>query len=173
MRVPSAKSNPEVLDSYREAFSSIPGVVSIRTRPETGSIVIHYDPKHEQEFQHNFDSSVSRYLSMAPSVLPGDEVTELTKRIEMEADFLAAHSSVAKAIVEIFRGVDRELKIITGNTIDLKIVVAGGLAAYTFLYLGLEAGTPMWVTLAIFTVNHFVELRGGATAAAAPSAVRG
>ena len=32
------------------------------------------------------------------------------------------------------------------------------LAGFTFLEIGAAAATPMWVTLAIFSLNHFVEL---------------
>ena len=46
----------------------------------------------------------------------------------------------------------------SGNNLDLKIMVPIGLAAVTFLEIGAAAATPMWVTLAIFSLNHFVEL---------------
>ena len=32
------------------------------------------------------------------------------------------------------------------------------LAGFTFLEIGAAAATPMWVTLVIFSLNHFVEL---------------
>jgi hypothetical protein len=60
--------------------------------------------------------------------------------------------------VDFFKALDRELKLGTGNNIDLKVVLAAGLAGYTFLLVGAEAATPMWVTLALFSLNHFVEL---------------
>jgi hypothetical protein len=33
------------------------------------------------------------------------------------------------------------------------------LAGFTFFEIGAAAATPMWVTLVIFSLNHFVELR--------------
>ena len=57
-----------------------------------------------------------------------------------------------------FKKVDRELKLASGNTIDLKLLLAGGLAVYTFFEIGADAATPMWVTLALFSLNHFAEL---------------
>src|SRR5215469_466051 len=56
---------------------------------------------------------------------------------------------------------------VTDNTIDLKVLVAAGLAAYAFIKVGVEASTPIWVTLALFAFNHFIELQGGRPIASA------
>jgi hypothetical protein len=160
MKVPSAKSNPDLLEVYREAFSAIPGIDSVKVKPESGSIIIHYDPRREREFERQFDSYAKQHLTMTAAPEPDDEVGRVAKKIEAGAKFLAQRSSVANAIFECCTALDHDLKVLTGNTIDLKIVVAGGLAAYTFLELGVEAGTPMWVTLAIFSLNHFAKMHG-------------
>jgi hypothetical protein len=159
MKVPHAKLDPEALEFYREAFAGIPGVRSINTKPDTGSIVIHYDPNRENEFQRHFQQRSDEHLSMAePTVPPDDEVDKLAGKIAAEAEFLAAHSRLARSTVDLCKALDRELKLSTGNNVDLKIVLAVGLAAYTFLEIGGTAATPMWVTLALFSLNHFVEL---------------
>jgi hypothetical protein len=159
MRVPHAKLNPEILEFYREAFAGIPGVQSIATKPDTGSIVIHYDPNREREFQHHFERRTDEHLDMGrPVIPPEDEVDQLAGKIAAEAEFLASHSKFARSTVDFCKALDRELKLATGNNIDLKIVLAVGLAGYTFLEIGGTAATPMWVTLALFSLNHFVEL---------------
>jgi hypothetical protein len=159
MRVRHGKSNPEILEIYRQAFLSLPGVQIINTKPETGSIVIHYDPNREPEFERHFQQRSSEQLDMAAPARPDDEIDRLASRIEAEAEFLAAHSRLARSTVDFFKAFDRELKLSTGNTIDLKIVLAAGLAAYRFLEIGGNAATPMWVTLALFSLNHFAELQ--------------
>jgi hypothetical protein len=159
MRVRHAKSHPEILEIYRQAFLSIPGVQTINTKPETGSIVIHYDPNREPEFERHFLQRSNEHLDMATLERPGDEINRLAGKIEAEAVFLAAHSRLARTTVDFCKAVDRELKLSTGNAIDLKIVLAARLAAYTFLELGGSAATPMWVTLALFSLNHFAELQ--------------
>jgi hypothetical protein len=159
MKIPSATSNPGLLNRYRRAVSDLPGIVDIQARPESGSIVIRYNPKEEREFDRRFDSFAKEHLALS-SAPPDDEVTRVAKQLEAGAELLSQRSSVAKAIFEGYRVLDRDLKLATGNTLDLKIVVAGGLAAYTFLKLGVEAGTPMWVTLGIFMLNHLAELHG-------------
>jgi hypothetical protein len=160
IRVPSGRSNPEVLEMYREIFSAIPGVVKVDTKSDTGSIVIQYDPNREHEFEQHFHRSSNEHLEMAEAPRPpDDEVDKLANKIEAEAEFLAAHSRLARTTVDFFKAFDRELKLATSNTLDLKIVLAGGLAAYTFLEIGGGAATPMWVTLALFSLNHFAELQ--------------
>jgi hypothetical protein len=159
MRVRHAKSNPEILELYRQVFLSIPGVRTINTKPETGSIVIHYDPDREPEFERHFQQSSSEQLEMTAPARPDDQIDRLANKIEAEAEFLAAHSRLARTTVDFFKAFDRELKLSTGNTVDLKIVLAAGLAAYTFFEIGGNAATPMWVTLALFSLHHFAELQ--------------
>jgi hypothetical protein len=160
MRVPHARVNPEILEAYRETFSAIPGIQSVTTKPDSGSIVIHYDPSREEEFERHFHQASNEHLDMPQEAAhPEDEIDKLATKIEAEAEFLAAHSRAAKASVDFLKSFDRELKLATGNTVDLKIVLAVGLAAYTFLEIGGNAATPMWVTLALFSLHHFAELQ--------------
>ena len=159
MKIPRGRADPEILELYRQTFLSIPGIEQIVTKPDTGSIVIHYDPNRAPEFERHFAQRSNEHLEMAEPPRPQDEVSELANKIEAEAEFLAAHSRVARATVDFFKATDRELKLATGNTIDLKIVLALGLAGYTFLEIGGNAATPMWVTLALFSLNHFAELQ--------------
>jgi hypothetical protein len=159
MKIPHARANPEILEVYRKAFLSIPGVSSITTKPDSGSIIIHYDPNRELEFERQFQRRSHQQLEMAAPLRPGDEIDQLAGKIEAEAEFLAAHSRLARNTVDFCKALDRELKLSTDNLIDLKVVLAGGLAAFTFLQIGASAATPMWVTLALFTLNHFAELQ--------------
>ena len=158
LKVPHGRVNPIILEAYREAFTAIPGILSVGTKPDSGSIVIHYDPNRESEFERHFQQTSNEHLEMAKTARPEDEIDKLAGKIEAEAQFLAAHSNVARATVDFCKTLDRELKLATGNNLDLKIVLAVGLAAYTFLEIGGTAATPMWVTLALFSLNHFVEL---------------
>ncbi|MBV8592379.1 MAG: hypothetical protein JO212_20360, partial [Acetobacteraceae bacterium] len=98
--------------------------------------------------------------------LPGNEFAQTTRQIEAEAELLAGHSHSARVIVDFFKDADREIKTLTNNLIDLKIVLAFALAVATFAGIGATAATPMWVTLALFALNHFIEMQ-------APSATAG
>lgn len=59
--------------------------------------------------------------------------------------------------MDFFREVDKAIKNGSGNTIDLKIVLAVGIASFTILEVGANAATPVWVTLAMFGLNHLIE----------------
>jgi len=156
MRIPHAKNDPAIIEMYRHIFSSVPGVKEVEAKPVSGSIIIYYGTAYEAEFEkHLHAHSAAHNL---PVERPGDEIEKIANKIQAEAEFLSQRSELAKSSVEFCKKLDLELKVISGNTIDLKIVLAAGLAAYTFWEIGANAATPMWVTLGLFSLNHFAEL---------------
>jgi hypothetical protein len=159
MKIPSAKNNPEFLTLFQSVFSAIPGITKVKSKPDTGSIVIHYDPKHEAEFQTHFHRCCAQADMTVKAARPGDEIEEIAQKIEAEAEFLAERSEAVRATVDLFKKVDYQIKAMTDNTIDLKFVLVGGLAVATFVEIGAEAATPMWVTLGLFAMNHLIELK--------------
>jgi hypothetical protein len=82
----------------------------------------------------------------------------MARRIEAEAEFLSQHSETARIIVDAVKRMDVNIKWATHNTVDLKVLLPLGLAAYSVVEIGLEASTPLWVTLGIFSLNSFVSL---------------
>jgi hypothetical protein len=172
MKIPSAQGNQALFDHYRQVFSALPGVESVDTRPDTGSIVLHYDPRQRMEFECSLYDCCEQHHIVPPHAhphhhhhhqshhdeRPGDEIEHMARRIQAEAEYLASHSHSAKVLVDFFKDMDRQIKVSTNNAIDLKIVLAAGLTALTILEIGAHAATPMWVTLAIFGLNHFAEL---------------
>lgn len=159
MKIPKAEHRPEILEAYKQVFLAIPSIISVRTNTEAGNIVINYDTKREAEFHQHFDTSCAEHNMSVNLSLPGNEFKEMTKKIEAEAEFLAERSHFVRVTVDFFKGLDYQIKVVTGNAIDLKILLAGGLAVATFVEIGAEAATPMWVTLALFGVNHFIEMK--------------
>jgi hypothetical protein len=182
LNVPQGRNNPSLLDRIKASLADLPGIEEIESRPASGSLVLLYDPEHQADI-----AAALRALAPRPAQPPArarngaangrsggaaparaasngnhapavTTLDETARKIEEEAEFLAEHSHFAKAIVDVCRDVDRKLKRATNNNLDLKILVPVGLAAVTFLEIGAAAATPMWVTLAIFSLNHFVEL---------------
>src|SRR5262249_51934194 len=88
---------------------------------------------------------------------PINEIDTLATKIETEAEYLAEHSHTAKVVVDFFKEFDHQIKIASGNVIDLKILLAGGIAAFTIFEVGASAATPVWVTLSIFALNHMIQ----------------
>lgn len=167
LKIPAAKRNPGLLNEIKTAFKAVPGIDAIEVRQDSGSLVIFYDPDHHPDIASLFVSlsqTTDAPVDMAPHAAaathrpPSTKVDELADSIEAEAEYLAEHSHVAKSIVEMVKELDRHIKRSTNSNVDLKILIPILLAGFTFLEIGAAAATPMWVTLLIFSMNHFVEL---------------
>jgi hypothetical protein len=157
MKVKGAKGNPELLKQIGETFSVIPGVERVTVNPLTGSVVLHFNPNDQKDFDRYFDRHY-RPKTTGQSSPPVTEIDLLASKISDEAEYLSRHSHTAKAVVDFFKGLDQEIKSATGNTVDLTIVLAVGIIGITILEIGATAATPVWLTLAVFTVNHLIEL---------------
>ena len=175
IKIPAAKTTPGLLDQIKAAFEKHPGIDAIDVKQSTGSIVIYYDPEHHEDIPSLFASmdqaAAAPMAHMAPLAAPppapaapahhrpaATKLDDELDAIEAEAEFLAEHSHAARAIVDFIKALDRQLKRSTNNNIDLKILAPVGLAAFTILEIGVATATPVWVTLMLFSLNHFVEL---------------
>ena len=159
MKIPAGKGNPELLQQISQVFGVIPGIEEITVNPTTGSVVLHYDADRHDEFHGNFQQHYAAHGAANGGLHGADtELDKLTGSIAAEAEFLASHSHSARAVVDFVKKLDREIKLATNNTVDLKIIFAVGIIAFTVFEVGATAATPVWVTLAIFTVNHFIEM---------------
>jgi hypothetical protein len=169
IKIPAARGNPELLELIRQHFARIPGLEQTRIRPDAGSIVLRYDPKDESGFEARLMEQWKEVLPLLPHrharthKAPDNEFETVTHNIETEARFLANHSHSAKIVVDFFRDADRTIKHFTNNAIDLKIILALALAVATFVEIGAGAATPMWETLALFAINHFIEMHSPTT----------
>jgi hypothetical protein len=174
LKIPAAKSNPTLLDQIKVAFEGHRGIDAIEVKPATGSVIIHYDPEHHEDVASLFTSmdqtASASTVPIAPLTAAGGPAapahrrpaaTKLDQEISQiadEAEFLAEHSHAARVIVDYIKTFDRQLKLVTNNNVDLKILVPVGLAVFTIMEVGVATATPMWVTLMLFSINHFVEL---------------
>ena len=169
-KIPAARDNPELLEQIRRVFADMPGLKQTQVKPGTGSLVLRYDPRDAAAFEARLMQQWREVPPLMPRRppkrrdLPGNEFAKATRQIEAEAELLAGHSHSARVIVDFFKDADREIKMLTNNIVDLKIVLALALAVATFAGVGASAATPMWVTLALFALNHFLELQTGAPA---------
>ncbi|WP_428990889.1 HMA2 domain-containing protein [Methylocapsa aurea] len=154
MKIPSAKGDSELLREIAETFGVIPGIERVAVNPTTGSVVLHYDTDHHSAF----NDRLATRLRAEDVSHPSTEIDDLARKIQSEAEFLAGHSEGAKAIVDFFKGLDREIKVASNNCVDLKIVLAVGIIGLTVFEVGASAATPVWLTLTVFTLNHFIDL---------------
>ena len=157
LKVPAARQNPVLLGQIKAAFEKHPGIDSIEVREASGSVIIAYDPAHHPDVETLFSSMGEKHN--APVIMPPPtEIDDITAKVAEEAEFLAEHSALARMIVDQVKQLDQMIKRLTGNNIDLKILVPITLATVTFLEIGALGPTPMWVTLTIFSINHFVAM---------------
>jgi Heavy metal associated domain 2 len=150
MKIPAAKGNSELLRQIGETFAAIPGIERITCNPATGSVVMHYDVDRHDEFHGRMNQAIPQ--------APATELDSIANKIEQEAEFLAKHSESARAVVEFFKKFDQEIRVATGNTVDLKIALALGIIGFTVFEVGTAAATPVWVTLSLFVLNHVIEM---------------
>jgi peptidoglycan/xylan/chitin deacetylase (PgdA/CDA1 family) len=153
LKVPNVKDNPELIDQIKQMFHVIPGIEEVTVNPTTGSVVLQYDTdKH-----HEFHGHLEQHHTGGHERPPTNEIDALAAKIEQEAEYLAEHSHTARVIVDYFKHFDEQIKLATGNVVDLKIVLALGIAGFTIFEIGASAATPVWVTIAIFALNHMIQ----------------
>lgn len=168
MKIPSAKGNPDQLETYKQVLSAIPGVESIEVNPVTGSIVLVYDPDKNYDFGSGFTNHMNRHQPEPPRPRPPtNEIDAVATKIQQEAEYLAEHSQAARMVVDFCSEANRQIKVATGNMLDLKMLLAVAVVGVTIFEVGAASATPVWVTLALFGLNHFIEMQQEAAEEAA------
>jgi hypothetical protein len=163
IRVPSAKNNPEALEEIKRSLAPVPGVCEVTVNEAIGTVTVLYDPAKHVDFHGHLAAAEGSHqevlhVEAPPPLAPMSEVDEAVEMLEREAEFLSSHSHSAKVLFDGLRRFDIELKKATDNNVDLKVLAPLGLAVYAFMELGFEAATPVWLTLGLFSFNHFVTL---------------
>ncbi len=152
------KNHPKSLEDVKRVIAPMHGVCRVDVNSTTGSVTVHYNPalygKFHEQLAVQGEASGAFHLD-PPSFGEGGE---LVKNVEAEAEFLSRHSETARTIVDSFSALNRAVKRATDNNIDLKVLLPLGLAVYSFLEIGIETSTPLWITLGIFSFNSFVSL---------------
>jgi hypothetical protein len=124
----------------------------------TGSLLVHYDPALHSRFHRRLSEHCEQddLVTLSPPAIT--DIDEFAEKVEQEAEFLAAHSKVALAVVSAARQFDVLIKRATGNILDLRVLLPMGLAFWAFFKSGSKLSTPLWVTLGISAFNAFVAL---------------
>jgi hypothetical protein len=157
LKVPAAKGRPDLLQRIVAAAGSASDIKSVQYNSLTGSLVICYAP------------AAYKSLDALGSIL-----RDSTLRVSMHASRPAAGvrsrrarrgertgpSAAAKAITSFFRSVDREIREVTDNELDLKVLLPLAAGVLGFLAFRRKAATPLWLTLMIFAFHSFLTLHG-------------
>lgn len=150
IRVPTAKRNPQLLRRVADAAAKVGGAKGIETNPMTGSVLIHYERSGFARFLELLAEALEGILVLAEPELAAEEAA-----IDL---LVSGPSSTAKAVADGFRYLDRELKIVSGNTLDLRLLVPLAAVAVSLSLVSDPMSTPLWLTLAIFSMSSFLQL---------------
>lgn len=153
MKIPTAKGDHMAMAKIAESFRAAPGVESVSVNPDTGSLLMKYSAARRDEVHAQLSARLGDHYRP-----PETEYDKLADNIGREAEFLAEHSHAARVVVDAFMTLDASIKRRTDNYVDLKIVLAVVIVGGTMFEVGLAAATPVWLTLAVFSVNHMVQL---------------
>lgn len=158
LKILASRPNPAILEEIRRSIADLPSVLGVQVNSRAGSVLVHYNPNTDADFHEELADHGERtggFILEPPGL---SEVDEMAQRIEAEAEFLSQHSDTARIIVDAVKQLDMNIRRATHNAVDLKVLLPLGLAAYSVLEIGIEASTPLWVTLGIFSFNSFISL---------------
>jgi hypothetical protein len=147
-----------VLQRIQQALSPLSGIKRVQINPSTGSVLVEYPQEQRTDFERflsQHGTKTGLFALRPPELTQADDIAD---KIAAEAEFLAAHSDVARVLVNFVKHLNEKIRVATDNQVDLKVLLPLGLAVYTFVEAGSEAVTPLWVTLGIFSFNSFVAL---------------
>jgi heavy-metal-associated domain-containing protein len=153
---PSARSTT-VMHRLQEHVEDKPGIDSVETKSSTGSLLVQYDPNRW---------SIPELLDLLyeAGLVLHDVLTEETPELPA-----ASHSDTAVGIINTTDRLDRKLSMLTGQKVDLKMVVpltVGGIGLFKVMRDGLQlAEIPgyilIWYAFDMFFKFHTVPDRGG------------
>ena len=159
LKVPTAKGNRAALESIRKSLAALNAVKQVQVNETTGSVTVHYDANARSSFeQHLANGGPHQEVVEFASPPKLEDLAEVDSMLEHEAEFLAQHSEFARTLAGWLKGLDDGIKRISDNNLDFKVVAPLVLAAGAFMELGVTAATPVWLTLSLFSFNHFVDI---------------
>lgn len=119
VRVRPELRRPEAMGRIRSRLEREPGVRSVETNPETGSVLVHYE--QDKGSLADFVRALQDVGVIFHDVFEGRSASETAGN--------AAHSSTAEGIIGALDDLDRRLSLLTGRTLDLKLLFPLGLGA--------------------------------------------
>jgi hypothetical protein len=147
LKVPFAKSHPELFDLLCSLAAKVPGFKGAKANRKTGSILVLYD-----------EATSERFLELLTEAIA--EAVELTAAPGRRGPSRGSRniSAAAQSIYDFFGGLDESVREATDNELDLRVLLPVGVAAVALLTMRRRTGTPVWLTALIFAFNSFRSL---------------
>ncbi len=139
---------PEEADAVADALADVDGMIEVRARAATGSVLCLHQPA-----QLTAEEIVTRVVAITGATVVRPQVESKSSA----SDAGAGERSVARALMNGVRGLDEDLRAVTSGRLDL-----GTLAAASFLTLGAaevmatrKLPMPPWFNLAWWAFRTF------------------
>jgi hypothetical protein len=157
INLPALKGDGWLLQEIRESLSPLPGVRDIETNSLTGSVLLRYAADEFENFGARLAEQAERDGLFTLNLPPRNSGRRLSMRSAEPVNVTGA-SEMARAITGIMGEVNTGIKRQTDNIIDLKFLLPFGMAMYGAFKADKRAGTPLWLTMILFSFTSFVML---------------
>jgi len=174
LRLAWLRSDPEAATALADHLSDLDGMLEVRVRPRTGSVLCQYRHPLDEE---RLIRAIRRHTRVAtPLARPGDAVP----RARSVQD-LAAHrgsATVARAMAKSASDLNREVLEFTDGRLDLATLAAMGFLTGGAVEIALtrQLPVPTWFNLAWWAFRTFMQFEqeavNGTGAPPAPAPVR-
>lgn len=157
-KIPGTRPDAKLLENIERALGKLPAVQRIKLNLVTGSVVVDYDSA--LAFPEMLEQTSRATAKDALIKLEGPEAGEYETAFELaqeEFQSLAQQSITAEHLLRLVTGINAQVKAVTGNLVDLRVLLPLCLSAYS-LVTEKDKPSPLWVTLLIFSFNAFVSL---------------
>lgn len=147
LRVSNKRRTPQEMGRIAKALKKQPTVRDVRTNLQTGSIVIHHDPK-----ANSLDNIVVTLQDLG--VILG-HITNV------EIPLTEGKSAVANDLTSAIADLNQRVGLATNGIVDLRMLVPiglGTLAVRQLLRQGLQIEAAPWYVLAYYAFDSFIKL---------------
>jgi hypothetical protein len=156
LRLPWLRADHAAATALADHIAGRPGVIEVAVRPRTGSVLCRYDARRTNAGK--LIAAVQRETRVATVLRPGAAVPAATRAARPPG------SSVGRALVEAFRGLDEDIHAATSGRVDLGTLAGLGLltAGAAEVAVTRKLPAPPWFSLAWWAFRTFTMFEPGA-----------
>jgi hypothetical protein len=164
LRLPFLKGFSASPDQLKELILPLPGIKQVELNPITGSALISYDAEQYDTFLDQLAEYVKNAwgLTLTASDATLDNNHGRNGHNYRRNGHERQESDAARLLINSFKRLNAEVREMSENGADLKVILPVSLAACALLKMGSTATTPLWVTLGLFSFTSFVSLHPSA-----------
>ena len=157
-KVSGAKGKRDFFQHVDRVATSVDGVRRVSTSPVNESVIVHYDKNDYGTEQRLKDAFHTECALLSIAVPEAGVMEELIYTAESGADYLAKHSRVAASLVNAVKLINQELKGVTNNMVDLRLLLPLVFVGYDLFFVDREKNPLAWTMLLLGSFQTFVTL---------------